>query len=80
MIIGALPLLSFFVNLLVPDTIASPYLTSSALTAAAFLAIGAVKARFVDQVWYWSALETLFIGGCAAALAYAVGVLCQGMA
>lgn len=73
LLIGLIPLLSFVIELIVPGIVSHPFLVSSALTGGAFLLVGAVKSRFVDQRWYWSGLETLAIGGLAAALAYAVG-------
>lgn len=47
------------------------------MTAVAFVAVGAAKSRFVDQPWWRSALETLVVGGIAAALAYGAGALLQ---
>jgi len=42
-------------------------------TACTFFAIGAVKSRYSLTVWWRSGLDTLFLGMCAAALAYAAG-------
>jgi vacuolar iron transporter family protein len=50
------------------------------MTAVAFLVVGGVRSRFVDQQWWRSAIETLAVGGLAAVLAYAVGALLQSVA
>ena len=42
-------------------------------TACTFFAISAVKSRYSLTVWWRSGLDTLFLGMCAAALAYAAG-------
>lgn len=43
------------------------------LTACAFFAIGAVKSRYSLTAWWRSGLDTVFLGMCAGALAYAAG-------
>lgn len=71
-LVGSLPLVAFVLNSafgLPPK----PFLTSTILTAAAFFAVGTAKSRFVSQKWYWSGLETLAVGGAAAAIAYFIG-------
>lgn len=78
--IGLIPLASFLINLAAPGTLAQPFLWSALLTAAAFVSVGAVKARFVEQHWVWAGIETLFVGGSAAALAYVVGAMLKGIA
>ncbi len=78
-IVGLIPLLPYLANWLVADAVAAPFLWSSLLTGAAFLVVGAMKARFIDQSWLKASLETLAIGGIAAVLAYGVGVLLKGL-
>ncbi len=77
--IGALPLLSFIFDYFMRPADTRPFLFSTLLTGVAFFCVGAVKSRFVADRWYWSGLETLSIGGIAAALAYGVGLLLSGM-
>jgi VIT1/CCC1 family predicted Fe2+/Mn2+ transporter len=77
--IGSLPLLVYVYDLVAGD-VADPFLWSALMTGVAFLVVGGMKARFVDQSWWRSALETLTIGGLAAGLAYAAGALLQAVA
>ncbi len=73
--IGFLPLIAFLADYILSPGQLRPFLTSTILTAVAFFAVGAAKSRFVDECWYRSGLETLFVGGIAAVLAFAVGML-----
>ena len=50
------------------------------LTAAIFFIIGSIKSRWSTVGWWRSGLSTLFVGGIAAALAYAVGILLRRLA
>lgn len=80
LVIGLIPLLPFLARLLLGFGLPSPYAWSSLMTGVAFFAVGAAKSRFVDQNWIWSGLETLTIGGGAAALAYVCGVMLEPFA
>lgn len=77
--IGLIPLVAFIYNYLAPVPLANAYLVSTLLTGVAFFLVGAAKSRFVDESWYRAGLETLFIGGIAAALAYGAGVCFSGI-
>ncbi len=73
--IGVLPLVPFLFRHLLPGGLDRPFLWSGMLTGAAFLVVGAAKGRFLGLRSYVSALETLAVGGAAAAIAYVVGLL-----
>jgi VIT1/CCC1 family predicted Fe2+/Mn2+ transporter len=49
-------------------------------TGLVFAAIGALKSRWSPQPWWRSALETVAIGGGAAAVAYVIGAWLRGFA
>lgn len=78
--VGLVPLLPYLGNWVFGSLTARPFLWSSLMTAVAFVAVGAMKARFINQRWPVAALETLSVGGTAAVLAYGVGALLQGLA
>ncbi|MEE8410899.1 MAG: VIT1/CCC1 transporter family protein [Acidobacteriota bacterium] len=77
-LVGAVPLLAFVYRVFDPGLgIERAFTFSSIMTGAAFFAVGALKSRFVDQVWWRGGLVTLGIGGLAAAIAYGAGMLLQ---
>ena len=77
--VGVIPIAIYLIDLAVPGEIAAPFAWSTALTALAFFAVGALKGRIVEQHWWRSGLETLLVGGAAAAVAYAIGVALEGV-
>jgi len=74
-IIGLLPLLPFILELARSGMTGAPFGWSALLTGIAFFIVGALKGRFLDEKWYLAGLETLGVGGAAAALSYVVGYL-----
>lgn len=66
---GCLPLLPFLIGLNHAFTI------SAVMTMVTFFVIGAVKSHWSLSPWWKSAVETLLIGGAAAAIAFLVGTL-----
>jgi VIT1/CCC1 family predicted Fe2+/Mn2+ transporter len=78
--VGFLPLTVFVYDVAAPGEVTHAFGWSALMTGVAFFVVGALKSRFVDQSWWRSALETLVVGGVAAALAYAVGAFLQGVA
>lgn len=80
LMVGTLPLLPFLLALIGIQVSENLYLVSTLLTGGAFFLIGAAKSRFVDHHWLYSGMETLLVGGIAAALAYSCGVLMSGFA
>jgi len=70
---GAVPLLPYVLAL------PRPFLLASSMTALVFFGIGAARSRWSVMTWWWAGLETLAIGGGAAALAYLIGFLLSGL-
>jgi len=79
-LVGLLPLAAFIYGLILPAESRWMFAASTVMTAAAFFLVGTAKSWFVNQKWYWSGFETLFVGGIAASLAYVVGLLLKGIA
>lgn len=79
-VVGSIPLAPFVVDGLPGADVDAPFAWSAATTALAFLLVGVGKAVVVGQSRWRSGLETLFVGGSAAGLAYLVGVGLGGLA
>lgn len=77
-VMGAIPLLP----LLLPLALGSNeiFLASVGCTALAFFAVGALKGRVLERSPWVSALQTVLLGGGAAALAYLVGAWLRDLA
>ncbi len=69
LIAGLIPLLPFLAG------VDAAFSTSAWMTLGVFFAIGALKSRWSLAPWWRSGLETLAIGGAAAAIAFLVGSL-----
>lgn len=80
LVVGAIPLISYLVNLAFPGAIPDAFLVSIVLTAAAFILVGALKAAVVGQGVVRGSIETVVLGGIAAGLAFVVGRLLEGIA
>jgi VIT1/CCC1 family predicted Fe2+/Mn2+ transporter len=74
---GAVPLLPFLLPL--SWTAASMFTASAIATAVTFFAVGVAKGYVVQRSPTWSGFETLFVGGGAAVLAYAVGYVLRAL-
>lgn len=79
LLVGAFPLFAFVFDAVAPGGLDDVFAWSAAMTAIAFFAVGSLKARFVEQAWWRSGLETLAIGGAAAVLAFAVGAFLESL-
>lgn len=79
-LIGLIPLLPFVVGIFYTPLYNYQFSLSIGLTALAFVLVGAIKGKVIGKKPFHSALETLVIGGIAAALAFLVGYFLQGLA
>ncbi|MCC6907688.1 MAG: VIT1/CCC1 transporter family protein [Phycisphaerales bacterium] len=80
-LIGFIPLLPYVFDLIASGAFGgAAFEWSAAMTAAAFFIVGAIKSPFVDESWWRSGLETLLVGGIAAAMAFGIGAALQGLA
>ena len=79
LVVGAIPLLAFIAEAVGVDLGGRGFLISTGLTAVAFFLVGAAKGVLVDRSWLRDGIETLALGGTAAAVAFSVGWLLRGL-
>ncbi len=70
---GAVPLISYIINLFSPQFIGEPFIGSAILTGITFFMIGSLKGPFVLKSWWQSGLETFCAGMAASLIAYYIG-------
>jgi VIT1/CCC1 family predicted Fe2+/Mn2+ transporter len=78
-LVGLVPLVPYVTAYFMAFPARFKFPASCLLTAVAFFAVGAAKSRFVNESWRRAGFEMLLVGGCAAALAYGVGVALAGL-
>jgi VIT1/CCC1 family predicted Fe2+/Mn2+ transporter len=76
---GFIPLLFFVVGLAFPEMAKYSFQMSVLLTAIALFAVGSLRVLVTQTNWFRSGLEMLVVGGAAAAGAYMIGNLLQGL-
>jgi VIT1/CCC1 family predicted Fe2+/Mn2+ transporter len=79
-VMGLLPLIPFVVALFASIPQLTTILLSAAATLVAFGIVGAGKAYVTDKPPVRAVIETVLIGGVAAAIAFAVGYFLRGLA
>ncbi|MBX2821595.1 MAG: VIT1/CCC1 transporter family protein [Rhodothermaceae bacterium] len=77
---GFMPLAAYLAAHYIPALGAHTFLVASVITALTLFILGVQKIRFSDRSWLASGFEMLIIGGVAAVVAYAIGVLLSGIA
>ena len=78
--IGFIPLFAYVMSYFNTFFASHTFLIASILTGATFLFIGFAKAEIVKKPLWKSGIETLLVGGAAAAISYLVGVLLRWLA
>lgn len=77
---GFIPLAAYVVARFVPLLEQYTFIVACFLTGATLFALGAQKVRITKRSWLRSGMEMLIIGGVAAAAAFGIGALLQGLA
>ena len=79
LVAGLIPLLPLLLGMISEISSNDIFLTSGALTAFLFLATGAYRGKALGKSLLLSALETILVGGAAAAMAFFLGHFLGGM-
>jgi vacuolar iron transporter family protein len=79
-IFGFVPLVAYVLARAVPFLAENTFIVACLLTAITLFGLGAQKVRITNKNWFVSGAEMLILGGIAAAAAYGIGALLQGLA
>ncbi len=79
-VFGFVPLVAYVLAKVVPFLAENTFVVACILTGLTLFGLGAQKVRITNRNWFVSGLEMLLLGGVAAAAAYGIGVLLQGLA
>lgn len=77
---GFVPLVAYVLARVVPFFAENTFVVACVLTAFTLFALGAQKVRITNKNWFVSGFEMLVIGSVAAAAAFGIGALLQGLA
>jgi vacuolar iron transporter family protein len=77
---GTVPLLPFVLGWSGVMAVEHAFALAAVLTGAVFFGIGSAQGLFSEKPWWRLGIETLAIGGSAAAIAYGVGWALRGLA
>lgn len=80
LIVGAVPLIAYLIDLARPGLIPNPFGAACLLTMVSFALIGALKARVVGQNTLAGIVETIAVGALASGMAYGIGYLLRPFA
>lgn len=78
-LVGFLPLIAFLFQFVSPQVDFNPFFASALLTGLAFFIVGVFKGRYLDEPWYGAGFKTFLMGGCAASLAFGMGLLLRNL-
>lgn len=73
--VGSVPLLVYVYEVVAGTRFDHSFLYSAVLTSFAFLSVGYIRGKLVEENTIRASLETLAVGGIAATVAYSVGAL-----
>lgn len=74
-VFGFIPILAYMLGDTFGIASGNIFAFDCVLTAITLMILGAVKSKFTGKKWLKSGIETLLVGGAAAAIAYIVGIL-----
>lgn len=78
-VFGAIPVLGYVLGIRIEFIRNNVFVFDCILTGITIFILGAVKAKITEENWIKAGLETLFIGGAAAGIAYTVGIILSAL-